>query len=97
MGMMPMGGRGGFNQGHFNPAFMQGGGGGGGNGGTPGRGRGGNYACRRRYLEDMGPDGFSQADLEGIVYDIDTAFGLLPHGGAYKESNFYDDYGDIVG
>lgn len=29
MGMMPMGGRGGFNQGHFNPAFMQGGGGGG--------------------------------------------------------------------
>ena len=32
MGMMPMGGRGGFTgvQGHFNPAFMQGGGGGGG-------------------------------------------------------------------
>lgn len=29
MGMMPMGGRGGFGQGHFNPAFMQGGGGGG--------------------------------------------------------------------
>lgn len=31
MGMMPMGGRGGFSgvQGHFNPAFMQGGGGGG--------------------------------------------------------------------
>ena len=31
-GMMPMGGRGGFAgvQGHFNPAFMQGGGGGGG-------------------------------------------------------------------
>lgn len=30
MGMMPMGGRGGFGgvQGHFNPAFMQGGGGG---------------------------------------------------------------------
>jgi len=30
MGMMPMGGRGGFGnvQGHFNPAFMHGGGGG---------------------------------------------------------------------
>lgn len=34
MGMMPMAGRGGFPgvQGHFNPAFMQGGGGGGGGG-----------------------------------------------------------------
>ena len=33
MGMMGMGGRGGFGmQGHFNPAFMQGGGGGGGGG-----------------------------------------------------------------
>lgn len=34
--MMPMGGRGGFNQGHFNPAFMQGGGGGGGQFGPDG-------------------------------------------------------------
>lgn len=35
MGMMPMGGRGGFGgmQGHFNPAFMQGGGNQGGGGG----------------------------------------------------------------
>ena len=37
MGMMGVGGRGGFGmQGHFNPAFMQGGGGGGGQFGQDG-------------------------------------------------------------
>ena len=35
-------------------------------------------------------------DLQGLLYDIDTAFGLLPHGGAYKESNFYDSDGDVL-
>ena len=41
---------------------------------------------------DSDPDG-----LHELVREIDTAFGLLPHGGAYKESNFYDDYGNVMG
>jgi len=36
-------------------------------------------------------------DYSDLLYDIDTAFGCKPHGGAYKESNFYDDYGNVVG
>ena len=28
-------------------------------------------------------------DLRSLLYDIDTQWGLLPHGGAYKESNHY--------
>lgn len=53
MGMMPgMGGRGGFTgvQGHFNPAFMQGGGGGGGGGQF-----GGQDGPRKRFkMEESG-------------------------------------------
>ncbi|KZT64981.1 hypothetical protein DAEQUDRAFT_769220 [Daedalea quercina L-15889] len=28
-------------------------------------------------------------DARGILHDIDTQWGMLPHGGAYKESNHY--------
>ncbi|KAG6888585.1 hypothetical protein C0995_007267 [Termitomyces sp. Mi166 len=43
-------------------------------------------------------DSFDEEDLRGLLYDIDTQWGLLPGGGAYKESNHYfgcgidDDY-----
>ena len=29
-------------------------------------------------------------DARSVLYDIDTQWGLLPHGGAYKESERYD-------
>ncbi|TDL24752.1 hypothetical protein BD410DRAFT_837679 [Rickenella mellea] len=35
-----------------------------------------------------------QWDGEGILHDIDTQWGMMPHGGAYKESNFYYGPGD---
>ena len=35
--------------------------------------------------------------IHQLVREIDTAFGLLPHGGAYNKSNFYDDYGNVIG
>jgi len=47
-----------------------------------------------RYHAD---DGFDSDDARAILYDIDTAFGLLPGGGAYKESDYYDHYGNVIG
>lgn len=39
-----------------------------------------------------------QDDARSILYDIDTQWGLLPHGGAYKESDhFYcESLGHII-
>lgn len=39
--------------------------------------------------DKMGFDSDNESDVAGILHDIDTAFGLLPHGGAYKESRHY--------
>jgi len=45
------------------------------------------YTARERISDDQ----LSEDDGRSILREIDTAFGLLPHGGAYKESNFYYD------
>lgn len=34
-------------------------------------------------------DYLSKEEASSLLHEIDTAFGLLPGGGAYKESNFY--------
>jgi len=34
------------------------------------------------------PD-FTQDDARDILYDIDTQWGIMPQGGAYKESDHY--------
>ena len=47
---------------------------------------------RHSRQSDDGDDSTSTLSTEsglGLLRDIDTAFGLLPGGGAYKESNFY--------
>jgi len=31
----------------------------------------------------------NESDIDELLHDIDTAFGVLPHGGAYKESRHY--------
>ncbi|KAF9462225.1 hypothetical protein BDZ94DRAFT_1322758 [Collybia nuda] len=68
------------------------GGGGGGSGGGGGGGGGGSSRKGRRMQVDI----ISDEEARSILYDIDTAFGLLPHGGAYKESDYYDDYGNVL-
>ncbi|KAJ7587035.1 hypothetical protein C8J56DRAFT_90656 [Mycena floridula] len=68
-----------------------GGGGGGGPGGGPSgpqksKSKGKRRAPRAPVLEDSDYD---SDDLRALLYDIDTQWGMLPHGGAYKESEIY--------
>jgi len=44
------------------------------------------------YLPACYADDLSEDDARSILEDIDTQWGLLPRGGAYKESGEY--YGD---
>jgi len=63
-------------------------------GGSAARKKGGKSGAgqpNRRHSKESDDDDASLSTESGLglLRDIDTAFGLLPGGGAYKESNFY--------
>jgi hypothetical protein len=41
------------------------------------------------YEYEAASDAADADDAEGLLYDIDTQWGALPNGGAYKESDHY--------
>ena len=50
--------------------------------------------CYRPHSVSHDDDGIDDWDARGILHDIDTQWGAMPHGGAYKESNTYYGSGD---